>query len=69
MGNKKIDPYPSITHHPSVKFKKFRGSKMRKIRIEIKKSFLGEDIKLKETQRGPLGGPLRVPSPGDKGSS
>ena len=65
--------HPSpITHHPSVKLKKFTGSKKADYhgKIEIKKKFsrvrYPVNIKQKETQRGPLGGPLRVPPPGDK---
>ena len=50
--------HPSpITLHPSVKLKKIRGSKMKKTasKLKSKKVFQGEDIKLKETQRDPLG--------------
>ena len=57
-------------HHPSVKLKKIGIQKTSPTYgdFESQKTFLGGDIKQKETQRGPRrGAPWRAPQPpGDK---
>ena len=54
--------FPFSKYPPLCQIKNFVGPKWADTRskLKVKKSFLGEDIKLKETQRGPLGGPSRV---------